>query len=100
MMASRQRLYRLLAPAALLILLCIPGNAQPEYMQQWPQFRGPFASGIVESGKLIHFYAGIQPLPFLQVGTHLYTSWYDNRDHMEGATARSTEWIVSVTVSL
>ena len=25
---------------------------QIEYMQQWPQFRGPFASGIVESGQL------------------------------------------------
>jgi outer membrane protein assembly factor BamB len=49
MMASKQRLYSLLAPAALLILLCIPGKAQTGYMQQWPQFRGPFASGIVES---------------------------------------------------
>ncbi|MCK5067064.1 MAG: PQQ-binding-like beta-propeller repeat protein [Bacteroidales bacterium] len=26
--------------------------AQTDYMQQWPQFRGPFASGIVESDQL------------------------------------------------
>ena len=27
-------------------------SAQTDYMQQWPQFRGPFASGIVESDQL------------------------------------------------
>lgn len=27
-------------------------DAQTDYMQQWPQFRGPFASGIVEAGSL------------------------------------------------
>jgi len=28
------------------------GDAPLEYMEQWPQFRGPFASGIVESEQL------------------------------------------------
>jgi len=27
-------------------------NAQTDYMKQWPQFRGPFASGIVESEQI------------------------------------------------
>ena len=27
-------------------------HAQTDYMKQWPQFRGPFASGIVESDQL------------------------------------------------
>jgi outer membrane protein assembly factor BamB len=31
-----------------LLLFFIVVNAQTDYMNQWPQFRGPFASGIVE----------------------------------------------------
>jgi len=36
----------------LFLFLGIPGKAQTDYMQQWPQFRGPFASGIVEAEPL------------------------------------------------
>ena len=40
----------------LLVVLCISGSlylqAQTDYMKQWPQFRGPFASGILESDQL------------------------------------------------
>ena len=38
----------------LLFLLCstFTLSAQSDYMKQWPQFRGPFASGIVESDQL------------------------------------------------
>jgi len=35
-----------------LFLILVATNAQTEYMKQWPQFRGPFASGIVESEQL------------------------------------------------
>ncbi len=35
-----------------LLLTLVVVNAQTEYMKQWPQFRGPFASGIVESSQL------------------------------------------------
>jgi outer membrane protein assembly factor BamB len=35
-----------------LFLILVAANAQTEYMKQWPQFRGPFASGIVESEQL------------------------------------------------
>jgi len=31
------------------LFISIASLAQSEYMEQWPQFRGPFASGIVES---------------------------------------------------
>lgn len=37
----------------LLAIACLsPILAQTDYMKQWPQFRGPFASGIVESDQL------------------------------------------------
>lgn len=32
-----------------LIFAGFPGLAQVDYMKQWPQFRGPYASGIVET---------------------------------------------------
>lgn len=35
-----------------LLLTLIAVNAQTDYMNQWPQFRGPFASGIVETDHL------------------------------------------------
>ena len=35
-----------------LFLTLVAANAQTDYMKQWPQFRGPFASGIVESEQL------------------------------------------------
>ena len=35
-----------------LLLSVISVKAQTEYIKQWPQFRGPFASGIVESKQL------------------------------------------------
>jgi outer membrane protein assembly factor BamB len=35
-----------------LLLTVIAVEAQTDYMKQWPQFRGPFASGIVESKQL------------------------------------------------
>ncbi len=35
-----------------LLLTLVVVNAQTEYMKQWPQFRGPFASGVVESNQL------------------------------------------------
>ena len=35
-----------------LLLTLIAANAQTDYMNQWPQFRGPYASGIVESDQL------------------------------------------------
>ncbi len=35
-----------------LLLTGVIVNAQADYMKQWPQFRGPYASGIVESDKL------------------------------------------------
>jgi len=35
-----------------LLLTLIAANAQTDYMNQWPQFRGPYASGIVESEQL------------------------------------------------
>ncbi|MFA8433197.1 MAG: PQQ-binding-like beta-propeller repeat protein [Marinifilaceae bacterium] len=38
----------------LLIAICFSSNAnaQKEYRKQWPQFRGPFASGILDSSNL------------------------------------------------
>ncbi len=44
-MKSSKRLVLLLFA----LLISITSLAQSEYMEQWPQFRGPFASGIVES---------------------------------------------------
>ena len=35
-----------------LILTVVAVNAQTDYMKQWPQFRGPFASGVVESEQI------------------------------------------------
>jgi outer membrane protein assembly factor BamB len=35
-----------------LLLALLSLQAQTDYMKQWPQFRGPFASGIVESDAL------------------------------------------------
>jgi len=59
----------------LLVLLCssFTLSAQSDYMKQWPQFRGPFASGILESDHLpeewnIHTGENIQwtvPIPGL-----------------------------------
>jgi outer membrane protein assembly factor BamB len=34
------------------MILMAPVSAQIDYMKQWPQFRGPFASGIVETTQL------------------------------------------------
>jgi outer membrane protein assembly factor BamB len=36
----------------MLSLACLPLRAQPEYMEQWPQFRGPFACGIMDGQDL------------------------------------------------
>ncbi|MFC2129481.1 PQQ-binding-like beta-propeller repeat protein [Bacteroidota bacterium] len=38
--------------SAILIFFSVNTQAQTDYMQQWPQFRGPFASGIVETANL------------------------------------------------
>lgn len=46
-MISRRSLLLLLS-----LLFMVSAYAQEDYMQQWPQFRGPFASGIVESTQL------------------------------------------------
>lgn len=39
-----------------LLVICVSLNikiqSQTDYLKQWPQFRGPFASGIVESGNI------------------------------------------------
>ncbi len=35
-----------------LLLTGVVVNAQTDYMKQWPQFRGPYASGIVETNVL------------------------------------------------
>jgi len=43
---------KLLPTLILLISVTLNSAAQPDYMHQWPQFRGPFASGIVESTDL------------------------------------------------
>jgi outer membrane protein assembly factor BamB len=34
------------------MIIMAPVSAQTDYMKQWPQFRGPFASGIVETTQL------------------------------------------------
>ena len=35
-----------------LLLTVVSADAQTDYMNQWPQFRGLFASGIIESNQL------------------------------------------------
>ena len=35
-----------------LLVTVVAVNAQNDYMNQWPQFRGPFASGIVETDQI------------------------------------------------
>lgn len=44
-------LKKLLLPI-LLIYFGLPLTGQSDYMQQWPQFRGPFAAGIIENADL------------------------------------------------
>jgi outer membrane protein assembly factor BamB len=48
--------YMIFKKHALLVLLAVgfsfPNLAQTDYMKQWPQFRGPFASGNIESDPL------------------------------------------------
>ncbi|MEN8201905.1 MAG: PQQ-binding-like beta-propeller repeat protein [Bacteroidota bacterium] len=46
------KLNSILSIVSLVVLTSLNVVAQSDYMQQWPQFRGPFASGIVESPNL------------------------------------------------
>jgi hypothetical protein len=43
------RCFKSLLPILVPLWLTVQGLAQPGYKEQWPQFRGPFASGMIDS---------------------------------------------------
>jgi outer membrane protein assembly factor BamB len=46
------RIFKSLFSLGFLLWFCISAAGQTEYMKQWPQFRGPFATGIMDKADL------------------------------------------------